>query len=400
MRDGNTFIEVDFGEEIINGDDLDNYTLTLVGEGEISITEVALVSESLARLTLAEPLMAGRNYRLDLDSAIEDLSGNALANNTSLNVNIPFALSSLNGTNGFVINGIDSGDRSGGSVSSAGDINGDGFDDIIIGAERADPNGNNDAGESYVVFGSGEGFSGNLNLSSLDGTNGFVINGIDRFDNSGLSVSGAGDINGDGFDDIIIGAAFADPNGINGAGESYVVFGVGEGFSASLDLSSLDGTNGFVINGIDRFDNSGRSVSGAGDVNGDGFDDIIIGAYDASPNGNSRAGESYVVFGSAGGFSASLNLSSLDGENGFVINGIDSYDYSGRSVSGAGDVNGDGFDDIIIGAEYASPNGNYGAGESYVVFGSADGFSASLNLSSLDGTNGFVLNGIDSGDSS
>ncbi|MGK7956697.1 MAG: hypothetical protein AB4063_15825, partial [Crocosphaera sp.] len=91
----------------------------------------------------------------------------------------------------------------------------------------------------------------------------------------------------------------------------------------TLNLSNLDGTNGFVINGIDSFDNSGYSVSSAGDINGDGFDDIIIGAYRAAPNGNYNAGESYVVFGSAGGFSASLDLSSLDGSNGFVINGID-----------------------------------------------------------------------------
>ena len=90
-------------------------------------------------------------------------------------------------------------------------------------------------------------------------------------------------------------------------------------------------------------------------INGDGFDDIIIGAFQADPNGNYNAGESYVVFGAASGFGASLDLSSLDGSNGFVINGIDSRDYSGESVSGAGDINGDGFDDIIIGALGADP---------------------------------------------
>ena len=113
-------------------------------------------------------------------------------------------------------------------------------------------------------------------------------------------------------------------------------------------------------------------MSGAGDINGDGFDDILIGASSADPNGNERAGDSYVVFGSASGFSASLELSSLDGSNGFVLNGIDEDDFSGNSVSGAGDINGDGFDDIIIGALGASPNGNRLAGESYVIFGSAD----------------------------
>ena len=169
-----------------------------------------------------------------------------------------------------------------------------------------------------------------------------MINGINAQDYSGDSVSGAGDVNGDGIDDLIIGARDADPLGAPGlppgfgtynAGESYVVFGRNSGFSSSLDLSTLDGTNGFVINGIDAQDFSGRSVSGAGDVNGDGFDDVIIGAWFADPNGNIDAGESYVVFGQSGGFSSSLDLSTLDGTNGFTINGIDGGDRSGTSVS-------------------------------------------------------------------
>ena len=304
-----------------------------------------------------------------------------------------FELSSLlaanggDGSAGFVINGIDAEDQSGRSVSSAGDINGDGFDDFIIGASLADPNGNY-SGESYVVFGQVSGFGASLELSALDGTNGFVVNGVDESDFSGRSVSSAGDINGDGFDDIIIGASHADPNG-NFSGESYVVFGQAGGFSASLELSSLNGTNGFVIKGIDAFDFSGYSVSSAGDINGDGFDDIVIGAEYADPNGVGNSGESYVVFGQAGGFSASLELSALDGANGFVINGIDAGDLSGQSVSSAGDVNGDGFYDILIGASGADPNGTQ-SGESYVLFGQASGFGASFNLSTLNGANGFT----------
>ncbi|MEO1086483.1 MAG: integrin alpha, partial [Acidobacteriota bacterium] len=135
----------------------------------------------------------------------------------------------------------------------------------------------------------------------MTGFAGLTINGIDADDNSGTSVSGAGDVNGDGIDDLIIGADAADPGGDSGAGETYVVFGVdgaaGETFPATLDLATLNGTNGFVLEGIDPGDASGFSVSGAGDVNGDGIDDLIVGAFNADPGGDSNAGETYVVFG-------------------------------------------------------------------------------------------------------
>ena len=313
-------------------------------------------------------------------------------------------LSSLDGSNGFILNGIDPGDGSGISVSSAGDVNADGIDDLIIGAWGADAtNAKSSAGESYVVFGApGLGASGVIELSSLDGSNGFVLNGVDIGDFSGRSVSSAGDVNGDAIDDLIIGAFQADdPNGLN-SGESYVVFGApGIGASGVIELSSLDGANGFVLNGIDGFDDSGRSVSSAGDVNGDGIDDLIIGAYGADPNGL-NSGESAVVFGAPGlGASGSIELSALDGSNGFLLHGIDADDFSGNSVSSAGDVNGDGVDDLIIGASAADPNGNDFAGESYVVFGATGvGASGVIELGSLDGTNGLVLNGIDAGDRS
>ncbi len=306
----------------------------------------------------------------------------------------PLALSTLNGSNGLVISGIDAFDLSGGSVSAAGDINGDGLSDVIIGAGRAAPDGISNAGESYLVFGTDQGFVSPLALADLDGSNGLVVDGIDDNDRSGSSVSAAGDVNGDGFDDLIIGAYFADP-----AGESYLVFGTDQGFASPLALTDLNGSNGIVIIGIDAGDRAGTSVSAAGDVNGDGFDDVIIGANRADPDGNSNAGESYLLFGTDQGFASPLSLLDLNGSNGVVITGIDAYDQSGRAVSAAGDVNGDGIADVIIGAPLADPDGNGNAGESYLLFGTDQGFINPLDLSTLNGRSGLVITGIDIGDS-
>jgi Ca2+-binding RTX toxin-like protein len=301
-------------------------------------------------------------------------------------------LSALDGDNGFQINGIGGGDRAGRSVSEVGDFNGDGFEDVIVGAPYSDPHGY-DSGASYVVFGSGAGFDATFNLFDLDGSNGFQLSGVAEYDFSGRSVSGAGDVNGDGFDDVIIGAWGADPNGYR-SGAAYVVFGQASGFTFNFDLSSLDGTDGFKLSGVGIYDRAGVSVSSAGDVNGDGFADVIVGAYKGYSGGTFYAGQSYVVFGKASGFSANIELSGLDGTDGFSLNGEEVGDYSGYSVSSAGDVNGDGFDDLIIGARRNDPTGTaeYN-GSSYIVFGKASGFVASLDLSTLDGSDGFKLAG-------
>lgn len=306
-------------------------------------------------------------------------------------------LSDLNGTNGFTLDGEAAGQFSGSFVSGAGDVNGDGYDDMLVGAHLGNnPNGYN-AGRTYVVFGSPDGFPAHLPLSSLDGTNGFKFYGERAGDLNGFSVSRAGDVNGDGIDDLIVGSLEADPNGYD-SGSSYVVFGTRKGFPALLSLAALDGTNGFAMDGEAAGDKSGLAASGAGDVNADGIDDVIVGAVFADPSG-AESGRSYVVFGTKAGFPARLALSALDGANGFKLDGEGAGDQSGIDVSGAGDVNGDGIDDLIVGANGADPAGRQ-SGRSYVVFGSTAGFAPRLSLASLDGSNGFKLDGEAAGDDS
>jgi hypothetical protein len=300
-------------------------------------------------------------------------------------------LSTLDGTDGFRLDGEAAGDQSGYSVSSAGDINGDGYDDLIIGALGADSNGD-ESGSSYVVFGGAANMGATVNLSTLDGTNGFRLDGELAGDLSGYSVSSAGDVNGDGYDDLIIGAWGADPNG-SYSGSSYVVFGGAADMGATVNLSALDGTNGFRLDGEADTDYSGVSVSSAGDINGDGYDDLIIASYAADPNGT-NSGSSYVVFGTGANMGATVNLSTLDGTNGFRLDGELAGDLSGFSVSSAGDINGDGYDDLIIGAIGADSS----TGSSYVVFGTGNAFAPTVNLSTLDGTNGFRLDGELAGD--
>ena len=300
-------------------------------------------------------------------------------------------LSGLAPADGFIIQGDAPYDNAGRSVSGAGDVNGDGYADLIVGAHIGSDGGYS-TGEAYVVFGK-QGDFGNLmggrrvvDLSSLAAGDGFIIQGDAPYDNAGFSVSGAGDINGDGYADLIIGARGGDDGGDN-AGEAYVVFGKQDGFGRVIDLSSLTAGDGFIIRGDAPGDNAGFSVSAAGDVNGDGFADLIVGARDGDDGGD-NAGAAYLIFGKAPdpsdpssnpfgsdmGGRRVIDLTGLAPEDGFIIQGDTDGDRAGRSVSGAGDVNGDGFADLIVGASEGNDGGD-NAGEAYVLFGSLAGLS-------------------------
>ena len=270
----------------------------------------------------------------------------------------PFDLAELDGTNGFTAS---HGPFAGSSVSGGGDINGDGFDDVMIGTDGP-------VAAAYVVFG-GAGGVANVRLDQLDGTDGFLLTVADPLNGVrlGAALSDAGDVNGDGFDDIIVGAAHSDTHDDAEAGISYVIFGKAGGFDAVINVDELDGTNGFRIDGAEAGDRLGIAVSGAGDVNGDGYDDLLVATelggntFPSSPT----AGQTYVLFGNGNESWPNIDLANLSAAEGVRLDG----GYSISSVSAAGDVDGDGFDDIMIGA----PNTGFGTevtGVSYVVFGS------------------------------
>jgi hypothetical protein len=292
-------------------------------------------------------------------------------------------LASLAPGAGFAILGANLYDLAGYSVSGAGDVNGDGLDDIIIGAPYA--NEATGGGEAYVIFGKETGFD-TIDLSNLAPAAGFIIQGKSG-STAGWSVSGAGDVNGDGFDDVIVGAPYADggagKTATVGAGEAYVIFGKADGFGA-IDLSSLRPKDGFTIQGDDAGDLAGWSVSGAGDLNSDGFDDIIVGAP-GGDSGGADAGEAYVIFGEAHG-PGTIDLARLESgrgrADGFIIQGDVANDRAGWSVSDAGDVDGDGVDDLIVGAPWNDlgaigepPGGaptepeDLNSGQGYVLYG-------------------------------
>jgi len=264
--------------------------------------------------------------------------------------------------------GEDAGDESGRSVASAGDVNGDGYDDILIGA-RNDDDGGGFAGQTYLILGKGSGWSMDTDLSNADAS----FWGEDAGDYSGFSVSGVGDVNGDGYDDILIGA-YGDDDGGSAAGQTYLILGKASGWSMDTDLSNADAS----FWGENANDISGFSVAGAGDVNGDGYDDILIGAYQ-NDEGGSAAGQTYLILGKPSGWTMDTDLSNADasfwGENISV--------FSGYSVAGTGDVNGDGYDDILIGA-WEDDEGGHWAGQTYLILGKATGWAMDTNLSYAD----------------
>ncbi|OAB61483.1 hypothetical protein AY599_15640 [Leptolyngbya valderiana BDU 20041] len=304
-------------------------------------------------------------------------------------------LDALSGANGFRLDGSLPRDAMGSSVAPAGDVNGDGIDDMIVGAPRIGDYGPDEPGRCYVVFGRSGAFPPVLRTGELDGANGFRFEGVasegERHVGTGTSVGGVGDINGDGVDDVAVGAPGAWVGSQSYAGKAHVLFGRSDGFPAVVSAADLDGSDGFTIPGLAQEDFFGAVGSGRGDLSGDGVNDMVF--------ASARAGEVYVIFGRVSGFPALFDLATLDGSNGLTI-GNDSGTLGraalGLSIALGGDINGDGVDDLITGAPFAGPRGSVPylrAGKSFVVYGRNDGFPASLDVATLDGADGFRIDG-------
>ena len=244
--------------------------------------------------------------------------------------------SGMNGTTLYIFNGTGAGDAFGRSVSCAGDVNNDGFPDLVIGAHLNDDAGT-DSGRVRV-------------FSGMTGAVLHTFRGDSTGDQLGRSVSAAGDVNNDGFDDLILGA-YRDDDGGADAGSARV-------------CSGADGSVLFTFHGGAAGDSFGFAVDGAGDINGDGHDDLIIGSFGDDPNG-SMSGSAWLYSGSD-----YSQLGFFPGDAG--------GDWFGASVCGGRDVTGDAVPDLLIGA-YGDDNTGSLSGSARVHSGSDGSIHATLN---------------------
>jgi len=297
-----------------------------------------------------------------------------------------YEITSLTTSQLFTFTG-NTGDKAGYSLNAAGDVNGDGYNDIIIGAHYQ----NSYTGAVYVIYGGPSVSDIDLLTESLDpSSTGFYVKGNAAGDYFGFAVSTAGDINNDGYADIIIGAYAKS----TARGAAYVIYGKKTEDLANIDLATetLDpASTGFTITGNANYDRLGYAVGTAKNFNEDEYDDIIIGAYSKS----SAAGAVYIIYGKATASLTNIVLASqtLDpATTGIQITGGTTYQL-GVHVDFAGDVNNDGYCDVVIGANRR----NSYQGAAYVIYGKPSANLASYNLAStaLDPTStGFEMIGV------
>lgn len=283
--------------------------------------------------------------------------------------------------------GAAAGDGAGGTLGGAGDVNGDGRADVVVGAQLADAPGRANSGVAYVIF--GQAVPTSVDLAAL-GSAGFRIDGAAADDGVGHSVAGAGDQNGDGRADLVVGAFGADDNGRAQSGSAYVVYG--RPAPANVDLAALAPSAGFRIDGAAAANFLGNPVAGVGDQNGDGFADVAASSRGADNNGRADSGSVYVVLG--GPSPGNVDTATL-GAAGFRIDGAVAGDDTGFALDGAGDLDADGRADVAVGAPQADPDARVNAGSAFVVLGRTA--VTPIDLAAL-GTSGIRIDGAAAGD--
>ncbi len=272
------------------------------------------------------------------------------------------------------------------AVADAGDVNGDGYDDIVVGANGIAHN----YGGAFVIYGGPHDGTVELTEAGLPEDVGFMLKGLRTADNAGASLAGGEDVNGDGIDDLVIGDSGYDPNdpaSPYNTGAAFVVYGR-EGERPTVELGSVTANGeGFAIVGAEEGSYL-EAVGMAGDVNGDGIDDVIVGAT-GTYRSSTFVGYAAVVYGAAHrGGNVVLSRSGIDPAVGFMLESSAAGDGTGTSVTGTGDVNADGYDDVVIGAPWAGTPGS-----AHVVDGGATHGTVTLAPTGPQGAAGFVVHG-------
>lgn len=271
------------------------------------------------------------------------------------------------------------------AVAAAGDFNDDGYDDVMVGANGIEGN----VGGAFVVFGAPSRSTVTLDPAGLDPEVGSLLRGPAPVDNAGISLAGGEDVNDDGIDDVVVGDGGYDPGGAANNGAAFVVYGqAGDG--GTVPLGSLPAGRGFRILGAEEGDRQG-TVGMAGDVNGDGVGDVIVGAIGSFVS-TTTVGYGAVVYGASGHGDVALDRGGIDPATGFMINGAAANDDTGAAVAGTGDVNDDGYDDVVVGAPNATV-GSAGVGAAFVVYGGEAGSTVTVDANGLPAATGFAVRG-------
>ena len=282
----------------------------------------------------------------------------------------------ISATSGGLTATLEDTDRFGSDVSAIGDIDGDGVVDLAVGAYR-DDDGVTDAGAVYVLFMNADGtVRAEQKISAAEGG---LASPLDSSDHFGLAVDGLGDIDGDGVGDIVVGA-YLDDDGGSGAGAAYVLMLNPDG-TVKAEQKIANGSGGLAVV-LEANDNFGVSVAGLGDLDGDGFLDLAVGAYN-DDDGGLNTGAIYILsLDASGSVVAEQKLSATQGG---VVGPLDSVDSFGRSIAPLGDLDGDGVIDIGVGA-HLDGDGAVQAGAVYIFFLNSDGtVKAEQKISSVHG---------------